>query len=191
VFHFSSTTVYLSAMSLGLQIKKYRKALGLTLDQLAELSNVPPGTISALTVRGSVKSTYAPALANSGFGLSLEQLLDTQNDWLAKCFDHVNSNRPTGWIPSADLLQQVSMAREVSSIAASTTNGIKTRTLAKSSVDWPFKLVSYSRIMNLYQTLGAQLAEEALLDMDKQLEIVTLKWERDGARVHKETRNTG
>lgn len=177
-------------MSLGLQIKKYRKALGLTLDQLAELSSVPPGTISALTVRSSVKSTYAPDLANSGFGLSLEQLLDTQTDWLAKCFDHVNSNRPTGWIPSADLLQQIAMAPKVPSIAVTTANDIKTRTLTKSSVEWPFKLVSYSRIMKLYQTLGVQLAEEALLDMDKQLEIVTMKWERDSAILLKGKRNS-
>jgi hypothetical protein len=189
VFHFSSTTVYLPAMSLGFQIKKYRNALGLTLDQLAELSNVPPGTISALTVRNSVKSTYAPALAKGGFGLSLEQLLDAQTDWLPNCFDHVNSNRPTGWTPTADLLEQVAVARRAQSVAMPTPDEIKPRTTTQSSVEWPFKLVSYSRLMELRQALGSPLADEAMIDMDKQLEIVTLKWERDSAALHQEKRD--
>lgn len=170
-------------MSLGHQIKKYRTALGLTLDQLAELSSVQPGTISALAVRNSVKSSHAPALAKNGFGLSLEQLLDTQTDWLPTCFEHVNSNRPSGWMPTQDLLQQVTAARKAQSVATPAHDEIKQRTAPKSTVKWPFKLLSYGRFMDLLQALGPK-ADEALLDMDKQLEIVALKWERDSAVLH-------
>lgn len=176
-------------MSLGHQIKKYRKALGLTLDQLAELSSVQPGTISALTVRNSDKSSHAPALAKDGFGISLEQLLDTQADWLPTCFDHVNAHRPSGWTPTQDLLHQVTAARKAHSAATPTHDEIKARTATKSTVKWPFKLVSYNRLTTLLQSLGPK-ADEALLDMDKQLEIVAMKWERDSAALNPTKRRT-
>lgn len=164
-------------MSLGQQIKKYRKTLGLTLDQLSELSNVPPGTISALTVRNSVKSTYASTLAKNGFGLSLEELLDTENDWLSKSFDHVNSTRPSGWIPSQDLLHEVSAVRNVQFVSSPKFDEINPRSI-KSQMKWPFKLVSYNRLMDLKRDLGTIQGSEAIDDIDKTIEVVVLKWER-------------
>jgi len=68
-------------MALGKQVKFYREKLDLTLEQLEEMSGVGTGTISALEVRDSVRSKFAPALA-AAFGLSVEQLLDESRDWL-------------------------------------------------------------------------------------------------------------
>lgn len=68
-------------MALGKQVKFYREKLDLTLEQLEEISGVGTGTISALEVRDSVRSKFAPALA-AAFGLSVEQLLDESRDWL-------------------------------------------------------------------------------------------------------------
>jgi transcriptional regulator with XRE-family HTH domain len=164
-------------MSLGQQIKKYRKTLGLTLDQLSELSGVPPGTISALAVRNSVKSTYAPTLAKNGFGLSLEELLDTETDCLPKCFDHVNATRPSGWTPTEDLLHAVQAARHTQFVCSPTPNEIEQRSI-KSQVKWPFKLISYKRLMDLQRELGATQGHEAIDDIDKTIEVVVLKWER-------------
>lgn len=70
-------------MALGKQIRKYRLQLGWTLEQLEEKSGVPRGTISALEIRDSSRSNFAPALA-AAFGLTLEQLLDASADWLEK-----------------------------------------------------------------------------------------------------------
>ncbi|SIQ00680.1 helix-turn-helix domain-containing protein [Pseudacidovorax sp. RU35E] len=63
--------------SLGSQIRRYRTTLGWTLEQLSELSDVDVGTISALEKRNSTRSQFGPALARA-FGLTLEQLLDTE-----------------------------------------------------------------------------------------------------------------
>ncbi|MCM1512482.1 MAG: XRE family transcriptional regulator [Oxalobacter formigenes] len=68
-------------MALGKQIRKYRLHLGWTLEQLEEKSGVPKGTISALEMRDSTRSSFAPALA-AAFGLTLEQLLDEPSNWL-------------------------------------------------------------------------------------------------------------
>lgn len=62
-------------MALGKQIKRYRAALGLTLEQLEARTGVGVGTIAALEARDSERSKYAARLA-AGLGLSLEQLLD-------------------------------------------------------------------------------------------------------------------
>lgn len=69
-------------MALGKQIKFYREKLNLTLEQLEERSGVGVGTISALEVRDSVRSKYAPTIA-AAMGLTVEQLLDESRDWLA------------------------------------------------------------------------------------------------------------
>lgn len=50
-------------------------------------------------------------------------------------------------------------------------------------IDWPFKIVSYGRLMDLKRALGAKLGHEALRDIDKHLEIVTLKWEKEAQSV--------
>jgi transcriptional regulator with XRE-family HTH domain len=70
-------------MSLGSQVRRYRLALGLTLEQLSEAADVDVGTISALEIRGSNRSQYGPQLARA-LGLSLEQLLDAQTEHDAK-----------------------------------------------------------------------------------------------------------
>jgi len=50
-------------MGLGRNIKRLREAKGMTLQQLADLSGVPGGTIHALEARHSVRSKYAAQLA--------------------------------------------------------------------------------------------------------------------------------
>jgi len=61
-------------MALGSNIRRHRLAKGLTLDQLADLSGVDTGTISALEMRDSSRSKYAPALAR-GLGMTMDALL--------------------------------------------------------------------------------------------------------------------
>lgn len=61
-------------MGLGSNIRWLRTQRGMTLERLAELSDVDVGTISALEVRGSARSKYAPALARA-LGVTLEDLL--------------------------------------------------------------------------------------------------------------------
>lgn len=56
-------------MSIGEQIKKYRKAAGLKQVALEELSGVSGGTISAMELRGSMTSRFLPQLAGA-FGLT-------------------------------------------------------------------------------------------------------------------------
>lgn len=70
-------------MGVGKQIRKYRQQLGLTLEQLCQLSGVEPGTISALENRNSSRSAYLPALARA-LGLSLEQLADESKTYAAR-----------------------------------------------------------------------------------------------------------
>lgn len=60
-------------MSLGKKIRHYREKQNLTLEQLSELSGVDLGTISALEVRNSSRSKYAPELAEA-LGIPLESL---------------------------------------------------------------------------------------------------------------------
>jgi len=64
-------------MSLGSNIRRHRQGLGLTLEQLSELTGnaVDVGTISALEKRESKRSQFAPHLAKA-FRISLEDLLD-------------------------------------------------------------------------------------------------------------------
>ncbi|MCP1679435.1 transcriptional regulator with XRE-family HTH domain [Kerstersia gyiorum] len=51
----------------------------MTLEQLEARSGVPVGTISALEVRDSMRSSYALPLAKA-LGLSLEELMDQPGD---------------------------------------------------------------------------------------------------------------
>lgn len=44
---------------------------------------------------------------------------------------------------------------------------------------WPFRLVSYERLVELRRSLGPRTGPQALNDIDKQLEGVVLKWERE------------
>lgn len=68
-------------MSTGAQIRKYRTMLGWTLKQLSDRSGVDVGTISALELRSSSRSKYLGAIA-AAIGLSIEQLQDTNQDFL-------------------------------------------------------------------------------------------------------------
>jgi len=68
-------------MSLGSQVRKYRKLKGWTLDDLAERAGVGRGTIGALENRDSNRSDFTSQLA-SAFGLSVEQLVDESRNWL-------------------------------------------------------------------------------------------------------------
>ena len=61
-------------MALGSNIRRHRLAQGLTLDQLADLSGVDTGTISALELRDSGRSKYAPDIAR-GLGMTMDALL--------------------------------------------------------------------------------------------------------------------
>lgn len=67
-------------MSTGARIRHYRLKLRWTLDDLEEASGVASGSISALELRDSRKSSFFPAIAKA-FGLTLEQLYDTNVDW--------------------------------------------------------------------------------------------------------------
>lgn len=73
-------------MALGKQVRRLREKLGWTLEKLHDASGVPIGTISAIEVRGSSKSIYAPQLA-AAFGVPIELLVTgTEADidaWLA------------------------------------------------------------------------------------------------------------
>lgn len=68
-------------MSLGKNIKALRTAKGWDQKTLSQKSGVSIGTISAIEVRNSVRSQFAPALA-SAFGVSVEQLLSDNPEWL-------------------------------------------------------------------------------------------------------------
>lgn len=69
-------------MTLGRRVRFYREKLQLTLDDLSERSGVEVGTISALENRNSSRSQFTGHLAKA-FGLTIEQLLDEQHDWLS------------------------------------------------------------------------------------------------------------
>lgn len=62
-------------MALGKNIRLLREQRGYTLERLSELSGVDVGTISALEIRDSARSKYAPAIARA-LNVSLEELMD-------------------------------------------------------------------------------------------------------------------
>lgn len=62
-------------MALGKNIRLLREQRGYTLERLSELSGVDVGTISALEIRDSARSKYAPAIARA-LKVSLEELMD-------------------------------------------------------------------------------------------------------------------
>lgn len=74
-------------MALGSRVRFYREYRKWTLEELAERSSVEVGTISALELRNSKRSNFAPALAQA-FGLTVEQLIDESRNWLAKGVGH-------------------------------------------------------------------------------------------------------
>jgi len=64
---------------MGKRIRHFREKAGLKLQQLASLSGVDTGTISALEIRDSARSQYFPTLA-AAFGMTVEQLADPTYD---------------------------------------------------------------------------------------------------------------
>lgn len=164
-------------MSLGEQIKNYRLALGLKLEHLAELSDVAPGTISALTVRGSDRSKYAAPLAK-GLGLTLEELLDPGVKHLVKSFDHVAQHRPHGWEPSADLSLQIAHLRGTP-IAREPTLQEVTSSKARSGIVWPFRLVSYARIDRVRRHFEGKGMPPAIAEIDRYLDALVSRWEAE------------
>jgi phage repressor protein C with HTH and peptisase S24 domain len=66
-------------MGLGRRIRHFREKAQLKLPQLAELSGVDVGTISALELRDSSRSQYFPMLARA-FGMTVEELGDESFD---------------------------------------------------------------------------------------------------------------
>ncbi len=168
-------------MSLGKQIQKYREALGLKLDQLAELSEVQPGTISALAVRGSSRSQHAVAIARKGFGLTLEQLLDVDTDHIATAFQHVRATPPKGWIPSVEVMSRVAAAAPVAvqengTVSANAPIPLKRPTR---QVTWPFKLVTYDRIERIKKHFSGPGMPAAISEIDKHLDILVARWEHE------------
>lgn len=81
-------------MSLGKNIKALRTAKGWDQKTLSQKSGVGIGTISAIEVRNSVRSQFAPALAIA-LGVSVEQLLSDATDWLATGKGEMLQQRPT------------------------------------------------------------------------------------------------
>lgn len=54
------------------------------------------------------------------------------------------------------------------------------------AIRWPFKLVSYQRLSALQRGLGAKAGPEAIRDIDKHLDLIVERWERDlSVRPHK------
>jgi len=54
-----------------------------------------------------------------------------------------------------------------------------TPTSRSRQIVWPFKLLSYSRLVELQKQLGPRRAGQFISELDHQLELVVLKWERD------------
>lgn len=67
-------------MALGQNIRFHRERLSLTLEQLSERSGVDVGTISALEIRNSSRSKFAPEISKA-LGFTVEQLSDDAFDW--------------------------------------------------------------------------------------------------------------
>ena len=107
-------------MSLGSQVRKYRQQLGWTLEELEKRSGVARGTISALEKRGSNRSEHTQQLA-AAFGLTVEQLVDEETNWLDRgtmkvaepmATYFVNPNPvPSGYIRLEHLSPEPSMGR--------------------------------------------------------------------------------
>lgn len=52
-------------------------------------------------------------------------------------------------------------------------------------VRWPFSLVSYQRLTDLREKLGTRQANEAISEMDKHLDVMVARWERELAQPKK------
>lgn len=116
-------------MSLGKNLKALRAAKGWDQKTLSQKSGVGVGTISAIEVRNSVRSQFAPALAVA-LGVSIDQLL-------SDCIDTASNGGDSALPQSsahelADALEKVETALEkIKATAPSNTVHIEHA--------WPFK----------------------------------------------------
>lgn len=60
-----------------------------------------------------------------------------------------------------------------------------TESAFRPAIAWPFKIVSYQRLLAAKAALGPRAGAEAIHDIDKQLDIVLTKWERDAQQPKK------
>lgn len=76
-------------MALGKQIRRFRESKNWTLERLSAESGVEIGTISALELRDSSRSTYASKIA-AAFGVSLETLMEADPDTVFRGRERAN-----------------------------------------------------------------------------------------------------
>ena len=76
-------------MALGKQIRRFRESMNWTLERLSAESGVEIGTISALELRDSSRSTYASKIA-AAFGVSLETLMEADPDTVFRGRERAN-----------------------------------------------------------------------------------------------------
>ena len=146
-------------MSIGEQIKKYRKAASLKQVVLEELSGVSGGTISAMEMRGSMTSRFLPQLA-SAFGLTVDQLIDERTDYT----DHVR----------AFVARELEHRRHPRSAAHAAHENAPTPWARPSGGYWPFS-VSRERVMAALLPEDIARADAYLLALVETRELEALQ----------------
>lgn len=147
-------------MPFGSQIKKYRKAAGLTYAELEELSGVGTGSINAAEKRNSETSKHAQALAKA-VGLTLDQLLDESTDYSDHVRQHVEQLRQSNTAPSNVVMSRVADPWPVSY--------------------WPFR-ISRDRVK-------AALSSEDLIRVEAYMLSLVETREEEGAKNYKASSN--
>lgn len=146
-------------MSIGDQIKKYRKAAGLKQVLLEELSGVAGGTISAMELRGSMTSRFLPQLA-AAFGLTVDQLIDEATDYT----EHVR----------AYVARELEQRRRPGHAARTAAQPLPTPWARPSGGYWPFS-VSRERVMAALTPEDIARADAYLLAMVETRELDALQ----------------
>lgn len=146
-------------MSIGEQIKKYRKAAGLKQVALEELSGVSGGTISAMELRGSMTSRFLPQLAGA-FGLTVDQLIDERTDYT----DHVR----------AFVARELERRRHPGPTSNSVREDAPSPWARPSGGYWPFS-VSRERVMAALQPEDIARADAYLLALVETRELEALQ----------------
>lgn len=103
--------------------------------------------------------------------LDIEAAFGLERAWFDKPMGHALPGTPA----TAAELHVAGGSRHVPDISDAGAQG----KAAQTNIDWPFKIVSYRRLQTLQRALGHKRGHEAMRDIDKHLEIVTLKWERE------------
>ena len=147
-------------MSIGEQIKKYRKAAGLKQVALEELSGVSGGTVSAMELRGSMTSRFLPQLAGA-FGLTVDQLIDERTDYT----DHVRA------FVARELERR---RRHPGYTSSSVREDVPSPWPRPSGGYWPFS-VSRERVMDALQPEDIARADAYLLALVETRELEALQ----------------